>query len=68
MNAILILFSPCSGLAVSGYSKRDKDVIRITSIFDKALEPYKRFRKMYKVEKERGTTFEFEGILQVIIL
>ena len=53
------LFSPCSGLVVSSFSKGpNKDNIWNT-FFVKAIEPYKRFKKTYIVDK---TTKEFKGL------
>ena len=52
----LFLFSPCSGIVVSGYSKTlsDKSLMKdLTNI----IIPYKKFKKMYKVD----TTKEFKG-------
>ena len=51
-----LLFSPCSGLVVSGYSKTQTDKSLITNIAQ-AIEPYEKFKKMYIVD----TTGEFEG-------
>ena len=50
------LFSPCFGIVVSGYSKTlsDKSLMKdLTNI----INPYKKFKKMYKVD----TTGEFGG-------
>ena len=43
-------FSPCSGMVISGYSKRITDDW-LKTYFDKAIIPYKKFKKMYKVDK-----------------
>ena len=51
------MFSPCSGLVVSGYSKTHEHK-QEHSYITNALEPYKRFKKMYYVD----TTDEFKGI------
>ena len=48
-------FSPCSGVVISGYSKTSTEKSLITHLA-KAIIPYKKFKKMYKV----GST-EFRG-------
>ena len=55
-ESISFLFSPCSGLVISGYSKTLTDT-SLTTKLAKAIIPYKKFRKMYKVD----TTGEFRG-------
>ena len=55
-ESISFLFRPCSGLVISGYSKTLTDKSLITKLA-KAITPYKKFRKMYKVD----TTGEFRG-------
>ena len=47
---LLSHFSPCSGLVVSGYSKGPTDESWM-NYFSQSIEPYKKFRKMYTVDK-----------------
>ena len=51
------LFSPCSGLVISGYSKRIAEKWLNTDLA-KAMIPYKKFKKMYTVDK---STPKFKG-------
>ena len=55
MNIFFIL-RPCSGTVISGYSKTIKDN-SLKSHLTKAIIPYKKFKKNYKVD----TTGLFEG-------
>ena len=50
------LKSPCVGLVISGYSKTLPDESWVTYLA-KAINPYKKFKKMYTVD----TTGEFQG-------
>ena len=54
-------FSPCSGLVISGYSKKmfSKDLKdkSLKTKLGKAIIPYKKFKKMYKIDNSR----KFEG-------
>ena len=54
-----IIFRPCSGIVISGYSKTLSDKSLITHLA-KAIIPYEKFRKMYKVDSE-GNIGEFRG-------
>ena len=49
---IFFLFSPCSGLVLSGYSKTSTDKSLIQHL-TRAMIPYKKFRKMYKVDSRK---------------
>ena len=51
------IFSPCSGLVVSGYSKTQTYESFNTSIAP-ALEPYKKYKKMFIVDNSG----DFKGI------
>ena len=42
--------SPCSGLVVSGFSKRDPPDITEKGFLAKAIDSYKKFKKMYVVD------------------
>ena len=55
-EAISFVFSPCSGIVISGYSKTLTDKSLLAHL-TKAIIPYKKFKKMYKVD----TTGEFRG-------
>ena len=52
------IFSPCSGLVVSGYS-RQKNVEFFDTTLTKAIGPYKKFKKMYFVDRNNE---EFKGL------
>ena len=52
----LFLFSPCSGVVVSGFSKTPTDKTLNTNIAE-VIEPYKNFKRMYKVD----TSGAFKG-------
>ena len=54
--SIFILYSPCSGLVVSGYSKTQIDK-SLNTYLAEVIEPYKNFKKMYIVD----TTQQFKG-------
>ena len=58
LDIIYFLFSPCSGLVVSGYSKTPTDESFKTNIAE-VIEPYKKLKIMYKVD----TTGDFKGIV-----
>ena len=57
MDRTITHFSPCSGLVVTGYSKGMTDKLW-KEYFLQSIEPYKKFRKMYTVDK----TGVFKGI------
>ena len=44
------LLSPCSGLVVSGFSKRDPPDITAKGFLAQAITSYKKFKKMYVVD------------------
>ena len=56
MFGICLLFSPCSGLVVSGYSKTEFAKSMYTNIAQ-VIKPYKKFKRMYKVD----TSGDFKG-------
>ena len=53
-------FSPCSGLVVSGFSKRTKGkrIEELEKYLHQAISPYENFKKMFVVD---NTTTEFKG-------
>ena len=57
---IFDIFSPCSGLIVSGFSKRPRgeNIDKLKTYLDQVINPYKKFKKMYVVD---NTTQEFTG-------
>ena len=57
---IFDIFSPCSGLIVSGFSKRPRgeNIEKLKTYLDQVINPYKKFKKMYVVD---NTTQEFTG-------
>ena len=59
-NLTFDIFSPCSGLIVSGFSKRKKGehIEKLKTYLDQVIAPYKKFKKMYVVD---NTTKEFTG-------
>ena len=59
--ACIKLFSACSGLVITGYSKRVADKWLNTDLA-KAIIPYEKFKKMYTVDK---STDEFKGKLNL---
>ena len=59
-NLTFDIFSPCSGLIVSGFSKRPKGqhIEKLKTYLDQVITPYKKFKRMYAVD---NTTVEFTG-------
>ena len=53
------LFSPCSGLVVSGYSKTETDK-SLNLFLAKVNKPYEKFKKMYTINNDYKS--EFTGI------
>ena len=56
-------FSPCSGLIVSGYSKlpQGEHLEKLKTYLNQVINPYKKFKKMYVVDKDEGRLREFTG-------
>ena len=54
------IYSPCSGLVVSGFSKRrkGKHIKKLETYLNQVIDPYKKFKKMYMVD---NTTTKFKG-------
>ena len=54
------IFSPCSGLIVSGFSKRrtGERIRKLKTYLNQVIGPYKKFKKMYIVDDD---TEEFKG-------
>ena len=59
-NLTFDICSPCSGLIVSGFSKRPKGehIEKLNTYLNQVINPYKKFKKMYVVD---NTTREFTG-------
>ena len=59
-NLTFDIFSPCSGLIVSGFSKHPKGehIEKLNAYLNQVINPYKKFKKMYVVD---NTTREFIG-------
>ena len=57
MRHFIFLFSPCSGIIVSGYSKTSTDKSLITHLA-KDIIAYQKFKQMYKVD----TSGDFKGL------
>ena len=57
-NLDIQAFSPCSGLVISGYSKGRLEDPSWHNYLTKAVDQYKKFKKMYNVDK--GTD-DFKG-------
>ena len=47
----IFIFSPCSGLVVSGYSKTEIDSKLLTKVLAEVSKPYKKFKKMYSIAR-----------------
>ena len=58
---IFDVFSPCSGLIVSGYSKlpQGEHIEKLKTYLNQVINPYKKFKKMYVVD---NTTDDFKGL------
>ena len=57
------MFRSCSGLVVSGYSKRRQEKT-LENFLTQVIEPYKTFKKMYVVD---NATTEFEGLNKILV-
>ena len=66
LNLTFDIFSPCSGLIVSGFSKRPKGehIDKMETHLKQVITSYKKFKKMYVVD---NTTKEFQGQRRNII-
>ena len=54
------IFSPCSGLIVSGFSKSPKGehIENLKTYLNQVINPYKKFKQMYFID---NTTQDFTG-------
>ena len=54
------IYSPCSGLVVSGFSKRREGthIKKLKTYLNQVIGPYKKFKRMFIVDK---TTSKFKG-------
>ena len=60
-NLTFDICSPCSGLIVSGFSKRPKGehIEKLNKYLNQVINPYKKFKKMYVVD---NYTRDFRGL------
>ena len=61
------IFSPCSGLIVSGYSKipKGEHIEKLKTYLNQVINPYKKFKKMYVVD---NTTDDFKGLRGKVLI
>ena len=58
---ISLLFSPCSGIVISGYSKTLTDKLLMKHLA-KDIVAYQKYKKMYKVD----TSGDFKGLTKTV--